>query len=398
MTTSAPPARPLPGPWAPDALGADFQAAVEAAGRRSAEIEQLRQLPTDLVDRLIDTGVFRLWVPSDLGGPEARIQDLLNAIELASYHDGSTGWCVMIGGSSALNSGYLPTEHAKAIYGDPRAVTGGYGRPAGVATPDGDGLRVSGTWAWGSGTGHCTWIGGGTRVVDGNGEPSKLADGTAAPFVYFEPDQVELADNWHVMGLKGSGSVDYSVTDAYVPAGRWVPLGSGSPVADGPLYRFSFLGALALGVSAVVLGLGRRAVDELVELGAKRPDGSSRSLSERPAVQADLAQAEAGLRAARALVVEAVEESWERAAAGDDLTDGDRQALRVAANHAVAAGAATVDRCHLLAGGTAVYDTSPLQRVFRDTHAATQHAMTAPRMWEPLGRLLFGLPTDTRQF
>lgn len=391
-------ANPLPGTWAPGALGSDYLAAVASAGRRSDEIEDRRRLPTDLVDALVDTGVFRLWVPAAYGGAEATIQDLLNAIEVASYHDGSTGWCVMIGGSSALNSGYLPVEHGKAIFGDPRAVAGGYGRPAGIARKDGDGLRVSGTWAWGSGTAHCTWIGGGARIVDDAGDPARLDDGTAAPFVFFEPSQVTLDDNWHVMGLKGTGSVDYHVTDAFVPAGRWVALGTGRAVVEGPLYRFSLLGALALGVASVVLGLGRRAVDELVELGSKRPDGSSRSLAERPAVQAELAEAEADLRAARALVAEAVGQCWERAAAGDELGDEDKRLLRSAANHAVARAARTVDRCHLMAGGTAVYRSSALQRVFRDTHAATQHAMTAPRMWEPLGRLLFGLDTDTRQF
>ncbi len=388
-----PDGRPLPAGLAPS-----YSEVVEGAGRRSAEIEDHRRLPADIVEQLIDTGVFRLWVPGTYGGAEGSVQDLIDAVELAAYHDGSTGWSVMIGGTTALNAGYLRPDFAEAIYGDPRAVTGGLGRPAGKATVDGDGLRVSGTWSWGSGTSHCTWIGGGVQIIDDNGEPSRLADGSAAPFVYFERDQVELADNWHVVGLKGSGSVDYSVADVFVPADRWVSLGVDRPIVDAPLYRFSLLGALAMGVAAVTLGLARRAVDELIELGTKRPEGSSRTLAERPAVQSELAQADADVRAARAFVADVVSDCWDRAAAGDDLRDEDKRLLRSAANHAVRRSTEAIDRCYTLAGGTAVYETSPLQRLFRDTHAATQHAMTAPRMWEPLGRLLFGLPTSTNQF
>lgn len=368
------------------------------AGRRAGEIEMNRRLPADLAEALIETGVFRLWVPLAYGGVESDVQALLDAIELCSYHDGSTGWCVMIGGTTALNAGRLRRDHGEEIYGDPRGVTGGFGRPAGEArlTPDG-GLTVTGRWPWGSGTSHCTWIGGGVRIIDEDGEPSALPDGGKAPFVYFERDQVTLLDTWYAAGLQGTGSTDYIVTEAAVPEGRWVSLASRDPVMDGPLYRFSLLGALALGVAAVTLGLAARAVDELIALGSKVPDASSRTLAERPVVQAELARADAGVRSARAFVVETVDRCWTSARAGE-LQDEDKRLLRLAANQAVEQSTAAVDLCYRAAGGTAVYHSSPLQRIFRDVHVATQHAMTAPRMMEPLGRMLFGLPTSTAQF
>ncbi|MFV0524397.1 MAG: acyl-CoA dehydrogenase family protein [Acidimicrobiales bacterium] len=380
-------------PFRPEA----FAEVCAAAGSRGAEIEQLRRLPRDLVDDLIGTGVFRLWVPRAYGGAQADIQALLDAIEQAAYHDGSTGWCVMIGGTTALNAGYLPAEHAQEIYGDPRAVTGGFGRPVGRAVAVDGGLRVSGHWSWGSGTSHCTWIGGGTRVVDEAGDPARLADGTVAPFVYFPAGEVELDDNWHVMGLKGTASVDYRVADAFVPEGRWAGMGAGPAVVDDPLYRFSLLGALGLGVATVTLGLARRAIDELAELGTKVPDASSRSLAERAPVQADLARADASVRSARAWMAEVVGAAWDAAADGK-IGDEEKRRIRAAANHAAAASAEAVDRCYTLGGGTAVFADSPLQRIFRDVHVATQHAMIAPRMWEPLGRMLLGLPTSTAQF
>ena len=382
----------------PAGLTPSFPDVLAEAAERSAEIEANRRLPPDLVEQLVDTGVFRLWIPKDYGGLQARVVDLLDAIEATAYHDGSTGWCVMIGGTTALNAGHLDPRWAEAIYGDPRAVTGGYGRPSGTATVVDGGLRVSGRWAWGSGTSHCTWIGGGVRIVDADGEPTRLPDGTVAPFVYFDPAEVELADNWNVTGLRGTGSVDYSVDDVFVPDGRWTTLAGGRPTIESPLYRFSFLGALAVGVASVALGLGRRAVDELAALGSKQPDGSSRTLADRSVVQSELARADAEVRSARAWLRGVVEQCWQSANESETVDDELKRLLRLAANHAVEQSARAVDRCYTHGGGSAVYETSPLQRLHRDVHVATQHAMVAPRMWEPLGRMRFGLPTSTAQF
>lgn len=375
-----------------------LDAAGAAASARSDEIEDTGTLPTDIVDSLIDSGVFRLWVPTRYGGLQADIQTVLNAIERAAYHDGAVGWCVMIGCTTSLNSGHLSERYAEEIYGDPRAVTGGFGRPAGtgVVTDDG-GLRVSGQWAWGSGSAHCTWVGGGVRVVDDDGQSAALPGGGKAPFVYFRRDEVELLDTWQVSGLKGTGSTDYVVNNVVVPEGRWVSMTGEDPLVDGPLYRFSLLGALAVGVASVAIGLAARAVDELVALGSKVPDASRRTLAERATVQADLAQADANVRSARAFIAETVAGCWESAESGQ-IGDEHRRLLRLAANNAVERSVAAVDLCYRAGGGTAVYRTSPLQRIFRDVHVASQHAMTAPRMMEPLGRMLFGLPTNTAQF
>ncbi len=213
---------------------AGFEAAVANAGQRSSEIEANGTLPTDLVDGLVDTGVFRLWVPTHLGGSEADVVTVLDAIEEAAYHDGSTGWCVMIGCTTSLNSGFLPEPFGKEIYGDPRAVTGGFGMPAGVGTVVEGGISVSGTWAWGSGAKHCTWIGGGVRIPETK----------QAPFVYFDPADVEFANNWQVSGMKGTGSGDYTVTNAFVPDGRWVNFAAqAEPTSDSPLYRFLLPGS-----------------------------------------------------------------------------------------------------------------------------------------------------------
>lgn len=332
------------------------------------------------------------------GGPDLDLLEVLHAIEELAYHDGSTAWCGMIAATTSLMSGLLPPEWARHIYGDPTAVTGGYAMPVGSALPVDGGLQVTGRWQWGSGSHHCTFIGGGCWVVDGSGGRAPRDDGLVAPFVFFERDEVELLDTWFVAGLKGTGSTDFQVRSVLVPEGRWVqPLGA-VPVVDGPVFRVPLLGALALGVSAVTLGLARRAHDELVGLaGGKRPAQSTRSLAERPAVQGALARAEAARRSARAFVVEAVASAWEDAAAGRPLTDEHKRDLRLAATNATWSAATAVDVAYHAAGGSSIHEASPLQRVFRDVHVATQHGMVAERTFEPLGRMAMGLPTDTSQ-
>jgi alkylation response protein AidB-like acyl-CoA dehydrogenase len=114
-------------------------------------------------------------------------------------------------------------------------------------------------------------------------------------------------------------------------------------------------------------------------------------------VQADVAIAEGELRAARALLDDVIGEAWDTAVAGDQATDEERRAIRLGATHAMRSSAAVVDRMYTAGGGASIFADSPLQRVFRDVHVATQHAMTASRTMELFGRMKLGLETDTRQ-
>jgi alkylation response protein AidB-like acyl-CoA dehydrogenase len=359
---------------------------VEAVGvlasSRAEETERLRRLPDDVSSALVDTGFYRAWVPAAYGGLQTDAMTVLDGIEALAFHDGATGWCGMIGATTSLTAAFLPPAFAHEIYGDPRAVTGGFAMPAARGVAVDGGILVNGRWSWGSGTHHCTWIGGGVLVEE-----------RGAPFVFFERDQVELLDTWHVAGLRGTGSTDYAVTDAFVPEGRWVHVLRAEPVVDAPLYRMPFMGLLSVGVCMVALGLARRAQHELVELaGGKRPAGSGKTLAERQVVQAEVARAEAAWRSARALVRETVDEAM---ALG--VTDEMRRRLRLAATDATWRSAQAVDRMYHAGGGSSIHESHPLQRVFRDVHVATQHGMVAERTYEPLGRMALGLPTDASQ-
>jgi len=368
------------------------------ADQRWREGDELRRLPSDIAADLVATRMFQAWVPTVYGGDQLGIMAVLDAIEEASYHDGSLGWCAMIGATTSLLAAHLPTVWATEIYGGPAACTGGFALPAGRAQVVEGGLQVSGRWPWGSGTDHCTWIGGGTLLVDADGHRAPRADGLDAPFVFFRADEVELLDTWDVMGLRATGSTDYQVSGVFVPEGRWAQPQNGEPVVDGELYRFPFLAALALGVCSVSLGLARRAHDEFLALaGAKRPAQSQRTLAERPVVQAEVSEAEVAYRSARSFVREQAAEAFAAAESGP-LSRGQRRDLRLAATNATLRSTAAVDLMYHAAGGSSVHRHAPFERVFRDAHVATQHAMVSSRTLEVLGRVALGLPTEPGAF
>jgi alkylation response protein AidB-like acyl-CoA dehydrogenase len=369
-----------------------------ALAAKSDEIEANRTLPADVVGLIRPTGAFRAWVPKALNGPEATPWEGVQTIEEASFHDMAAGWCIAIGATSSLMSSYLPAEHAQTLFSDPNAIAGGFAAPLGRARQVDGGLRVTGTWQWGSGTQHCTTIGGGCILVDDDGKPIRRDDGLAFPFAFFDLADVEFLDTWYTSGLAGTGSTDYRVVDAFVPEGRWVQLGFDPPVLDNPLTGFSFYGLLALSVAATAIGSARRSVAELIVLAQdKRPQGSSKPLRERQTVQGDVALAEAKLRSAWGFVENAMGEAWDTVLEGGSASDEQRRLLRLASTHGTQTAAEIVDLMYKAAGGAAVYRTSPIQRCFRDINVATQHAMVAPRTYEVAGRIRLGLETDTRQ-
>ncbi|MBW2243402.1 MAG: acyl-CoA dehydrogenase family protein [Deltaproteobacteria bacterium] len=369
-----------------------------AAGIRARgdEIEEARRVPADIIDDLREAGLFRLCIPKAHGGNEAPPLETLHIIEEIARADGSTAWVLMVGSTTALLSGYFPDEWAKRIYAaDPNVISAGVTAPNGRARRVDGGIEVTGQWQWGSGCHHADWLVAGSLLVDDSGE--LLRDGNGAPqhlLPMLTADQVEILDTWYVHGMAGSGSTDFKTEGAFVPEGRWLRFGVDRPRLKG-LYQFPLLGFLGLGVCSVSLGLARRAIDEFVAMAdTKVPVASSRTLAHRGYVQSSLAEAEAAVRSARALLKESVESAWTTAAAGEPLTIDHRLQLRLATTNASRQSAKAVDLMYNAAGGTSVYDRYPLGRIFRDMHVATQHIMVAPPTYELVGRVLLGLDTD----
>ncbi|MBL8329766.1 MAG: hypothetical protein JNJ71_13020 [Rubrivivax sp.] len=377
------------------AMFAQLRSVGEAADARQREIRGQRHLPDDLAARLVDSTVFRTWVPAVYGGRGGSVQDLFDAIETVAWYDGATAWIVMIGGTTALVSGFLPAEGARQIFGNPRTQAGGFANPLGRGRRVEGGLRVSGRWGWGSGTRHCNWILGGVAVSeDGEGAATR-SSGMHTPLCFFPREAVTLHDNWHTLGLEGTASVDYEVHQCLVPDTHWVAFPMQQPVVQEPLYRFSTVGALAAGVAWVGIGMARRAIDELIRLATvKVPAGGARPLAERAAIQSLLVECEAAWMSARLVLKEQTARCWEQAVREGELAPEARRLLRVAAINAVERSTRVVDLCYGAAGGSSIHDTSPLQRMFRDMHVATQHGINGPLFTERLGKIALGLSQD----
>ncbi|MEL7156605.1 MAG: acyl-CoA dehydrogenase family protein [Actinomycetota bacterium] len=373
------------------------EAFVPELAERAAEFDRARQLPQDIADRLARAGLYRLCAPAAVGGVDVGVRTMCEVVERLAQGSASAAWCAFIASTSHLNMAGATPDFRAAVADDPALIMAGVFSTSGTAVAeqrDGvDGYVVNGHWRWGSGCHNAHWISGALTEVDQSGEPI-----SASPIsrLFFRPDEVEILDNWHVSGLRGSGSSDFVVHDAWLPAERVITGPTGAGLGEHPIFRFPLFGVLGTPIGAIAMGMAQACLDEVADVAqTKVPNSSRRTLASRPLVHLDFATAHTELRAARALFYTVIDEAWERAlGAGPTLED--RVAIRTANNHAVTTAASVIDRMYRIAGGTSVYESSPLQRHFRDVHTATQHMMVADSVMELAGRVLLGVDTDGR--
>ncbi|PRY19145.1 acyl-CoA dehydrogenase family protein [Pseudosporangium ferrugineum] len=348
----------------------DVRALSPAIRELAPLIEQDRGVPPALIEQLAELGIFRLAAPKELGGLEADPASLVEIFEELGHADGSTGWCAMIAGATSMALAYLDPATAADLLRDPRFLIAGVAAPMGRATPADGGYRVSGRWSFASACHHATALVGGVVTPAG----VRLA--------VLDPADVAILDTWEVAGLRGTGSHDFTADDVLVPAGRTFSLAE-PPHHDGPLYAFPALSLLALGIGAVALGIARAAIGDFGALArTKRNPVTGETISTRPAVRAAVAEATALHGSGLAYLLASVR------ATGSDARR--RAALRLAISTATRNAARAVDLVYHAAGGSAVYDASPLQRHFRDVHVATQHAMVSSDVTETAGAVLLG--------
>lgn len=365
---------------------------------RRQEIEQARRLPLDLVADLRHTGVFALGVPRALGGQEANPLELMSMIEAVASADGSTGWCTMVATANNISAGYITEQGAREVWADPTAPTAGIAAPLGTAVRVPGGVRVSGRWPYASGITHSDWLWAGCLVTE-NGQPRATAAGPEIIHVCMPVRDVEVQDTWYVSGLCGTGSNDVSVRDLFVPKHRTFALLDPSGHRPEPLYQMPALALFVFQLVCVSLGIARAALDELIELAqTKKPSLYHTVLADKAVAQVEIARAEAALRSARALLYEAVSDLWQTVSVGRDPTRHQLALGRIATMHVVETVARVTQTANTLAGGSAIYSTSALQRHARDAEVITHHFTVAPHTWEEAGRVLFGREPLTAVF
>jgi alkylation response protein AidB-like acyl-CoA dehydrogenase len=375
-----------------------IQELLPAIRKRREEIEKARRMPRDLVDRLRDTGVFALVVPRDVGGSEASPLEIMRAIEAVATADGSAGWCTMIGASGNIAAGYMPARGAKEVFTDPTAPTAGIAAPSGAAVRVDGGVWVKGRWSFASGITHCGWVFAGCLVME-NGKPKMTPHGPEIIHVWLPVADVVIHDTWYVSGLCGTGSNDFSATDLFVPEQRIFRLLDPSGHRPEPLYQMPPVGMFVFQVVCVSLGIARAALDELTELAqTKVPTLYTQPLAEKAVIHVDFARAEAELGAARSFLFDAVEDIWGTVRAGEAPNLRQIARGRIAATHAAETAARVARTANTLAGGSAIYNASPMQRHARDAEAITHHFTVAPHSWEEAGRVFLGRQPTTPVF
>ena len=354
------------------------------AREMSGEIDDDRRLPSELVALLGESGLLRAGAPAEVRGLELPPGVALRCAEAVARGNASAGWCVSIAITSSLLVAYLPASSRDELFGDGRGIAAGVWAPRGQGRTVDGGIVVSGRWPFCSGITHADMMFAGC-LVDDQRVPSVVA---------LRKEDLQVLDTWHTLGLRGTGSHDSVADEVFVPADRVFSIFNG-PVVDRPLYRFPVFGFFALSIGAAALGNARGAIDDFIELACdKKGLGSTRTLAERPATQTAVATAEASLDAARALYYQAIESAWQASQAAEGVSVEARNRLRLAATHAARTAADVVRNMYDLAGGTAIYDSSPLQRRFRDAYTATAHFQVNEASRELPGRILLDQPAD----
>jgi len=370
------------------ALGPQIRAAAE-------QIETERRLPLELVSAMQGAGVFRMPIPRTWGGPEADPLTQIEVIEALSAADGSAGWCAMIGSDGGYFTAFLEDAVGRELYHDLDAVTASSLRPSGRAVEVAGGYRVTGRWAFASACQHSTWFVPLCVVFDGDA-PKPTADGvpeTRACFV--RTDACEIVDTWTTTGLRGSGSHDVAVAEAFVPAERTFDLFTSPPRRPGALYALRTM--FMVNGPGVPLGIARGAIESVVALAARKVGTyTGTGLREEAGVQQAVARADALVSGARGLVFDTVGDLWATLRAGDAPSPQQRARYRLCMAASCASCVEAVDLMYQVAGGTALYAPHPLDRALRDIHTLGQHVGFSPKAFETAGRMLLGLEPAAR--
>lgn len=362
------------------------------AGHRAA-FDSERRLPDAVFNALADAGLFRLWLPEALGGPQLSPGDFMTVVEAVSALDGSVGWLVGNGGGMSRIGGYLPEPVAREFFSNPRVFVTSATGAVGEAQKAEGGYRVSGRWPFGSGAPHASHFMGLASA--------KAADGKDGPPLccYFERRDVVVHDTWRVSGLRATGSCDFEVRDLFVPEQHTHIFMTSRPTQDGIVYRLPRLSAFAWTVSVVPLGIARGAMNAFVELaGRKSRLGVSALLRDREIVQSNYGRADALHRAARAFLIDAMSELMAASAEeGPGLVNA-RAVFRTACTHAAESAVRIADMLAAETGAAAIFETSPIERFVRDVHAAVKHIAMTPNNYVVSGRLGLGLDPGTPRF
>ena len=364
---------------------------------RAAAAEANRRMDPEVMSALVDAGLLRMWIPRSLGGLEMDPNESLDVMEALARVDASTGWvvsnCVFI----STICQFLPAAVCEELLEDPRAtICGSFVPPCTARATDG-GYLISGNWTFGSASHYATALVVLTVLTDDQGPVQGAGGAPVSVLAFLDPNDVTLLDTWHTLGLRSTGSTNFTAENLPVAGDHTFLLGPWTST-DGPfaapLYR---LGVImdAVRVARVGVGIAQGALDDFVALaGGKTPAYTATLTADRATVQERVARAAALVQAARHTLTGAVAEAWDSVQDGSRITGPSCVPMGLAASFALDSSAQAADLLHEAAGSTAFRDESPIQQRFRDIQTLRQNAIASWSRYESLGKMLLGRPSD----
>jgi indole-3-acetate monooxygenase len=386
----AKPARPVDS--GPQELLAALRRLTPEIASRAQEVESGRALPVDLFEKIAATGIFHMLETREFGGAEYRLPEVIPIIEEIARADGSTAWNVLVGTEASAIWQHFDRKVTASIFaGDRDVMTRAPLTPRGTATRVKDGFLLKGRWPLGSGAYENEWFLFGAMIVGSEAN----AGGLGLPDLCIcavPAASARVLDTWDAIGLRSTMSHDVVVEETFVPVDHSIPMpwaadGDGPTIARLPMW-------LVFGPfhCAMVLGVARGSLEEIVTLAkSKRPFlNPTIRMAEDPLIQYRVGSLEMRLAAARSLVIAECEAVWELAAAKSLISPLTRARFRSTVAFVHTECMSIANEIFTLAGSNVLYNTSSLQRRYRDMRAACQHVVASNEIYRPFGALVLG--------
>ncbi|MGB5760587.1 MAG: hypothetical protein WBM50_26980 [Acidimicrobiales bacterium] len=368
-----------------DRLGALLDGIGDELRACEDEAESGRRLPASAVTTMRGLNLFAMSSPEAVGGWEAPPLLEMEVFETVARFNSSAGWNLFVGSvHSAFPAAFLGDGAIAEMYRDGGIpIVAGQMQPVGSARPEPGGMRVSGRYSWGSGISHADYVLGGAVLEGGPGPGAGFR-------VFVGPKEaVEVLDNWHVVGVSGSGSYDYAVDDVFVPEGWWFDYPEPVVRRGGGKYAVSIQAQIGSAHIGFALGLGRRALEEIASLAvAKQRTGAKGSIAVSEVFRRGLGVSYLELMSARERAAAVLGRLGTLQQAGEVVDELFVAEVRAVATYVteVALSVATNGIRH--AGGTAIRLDNPLQRLVRELLVAQAHMFVTDANYAALGRVI----------
>jgi 3-hydroxy-9,10-secoandrosta-1,3,5(10)-triene-9,17-dione monooxygenase len=360
--------------------------------------DELRRIPDETIADFREAGFFRMLQPTRWGGLEVDPSTFFDVQMTVASACPSSAWVLGVVAVHSWQLALFPLQAQEDVWGkDAGALISSSYAPTGKVARAEGGYRISGRWSFSSGSDHCQWVFlGGFVPPEAEGRPPEMRT-----FLLPRSDYT-IDDNWHVAGLKGTGSKDIVVENAFVPEHRTHKLidgfkrvSPGNAVNPSPLYKLPFGQIFVRSVSTSAIGAAQGALDAFLDIAAKRVAASDGAkVAEDPTTQTVCARAAELIDETRTVLKRNFEEMMNLVRDGKDIAIDRRVRFRHDSAMAVVKCVEAVDLLFTASGGRAIFLGSPLLRYFLDVHAARAHYANNPdKPARNLGGVMLGAKT-----